>query len=524
MKKILFFSTIIILCFASCSLDMSAPAEKDDNPYSESAFEQAVQDFLKELPSGEEDFLNDLEKYIDGNVLDEAMESTEGEEILEMPESAMGVREKVRAYMYEAYYTGDAAKLEEYLKEHGLYDRFSAILKEYGIKNTGLSRTSFYDLDDIDEIIEKIKKQRRERRELIEKAALTGDILLGGGNGSLDIAAAFIPGTYKHAGIVDKTGRWRDNKELCVLSASNECDTSGFMDANVGFEKIDHWVKRSKMALYRVKQRDVDGANAARALKYGYQFVGRDFDFFTKRMSNKKWYCSKLVWRCWYSQGVDLDTVSIKGKKKINGKYYQVRDQHVTPQDIADDSDTYKIKALPKPPVAEIGSDMTVFDKDKDGYEDVSLKTAGTYDPENRIKETSLYLDDTLILHSDSKHFNASYPLISCQTINGILNLKLRLSSGSYKIRLEVTDDSELKGKDGITITVKDILYGDANQDGLVNDTDSTCVAEYYVGKGPSPFDPVAADVNLDGLINITDSLLISQYVNGIISQLPVCN
>jgi hypothetical protein len=321
---------------------------------------------------------------------------------------------------------------------------------------------------------------------------------------------------------VNKTGRWRNNKELCVLSASAECDTSGFCDPNVGFEKIDHWVKRSKMALYRGKQRDVDGANAERALKYGYQFIGRDFDFFTKRMNDKKWYCSKLVWRCWYSQGVDLDTVSIKGKKKINGKYYLVRDQHVTPQDLADDSDTYKITALPKPPVAEIGSDMTVFDKDKDGYEDVSLKTAGTYDPENRIKETSLYLNDRLILHSNNVHFNASYPLIFCQTIKGILNLKLKLTPGSYKIRLEVIDDSELKGVDEITVTVTDsFLYGDVNMDGTVDDTDAVCVADYYVGKNPSPFNKEATDVNAAGSIDMIDSLLSSQYVHDKIPRLP---
>lgn len=50
-----------------------------------------------------------------------------------------------------------------------------------------------------------------------------------------------------------------------------------------------------------------------------------------------------------------------------------------------------------------------------------------------------------------------------------------------------------------------DILYGDANNDGIVNILDIITIINYIMGGNPDPFNFEAADVNNDGVINILD-------------------
>ncbi len=50
-----------------------------------------------------------------------------------------------------------------------------------------------------------------------------------------------------------------------------------------------------------------------------------------------------------------------------------------------------------------------------------------------------------------------------------------------------------------------EILYGDANNDGIVNILDIITIINYIMGGNPDPFNFEAADVNNDGVINILD-------------------
>ena len=73
------------------------------------------------------------------------------------------------------------------------------------------------------------------------------------------------------------------------------------------------------------------------------------------------------------------------------------------------------------------------------------------------------------------------------------------------------------------TSPVKDVLYGDANQDGDVNIMDVITVNKYLVGAGKLEGDAfIAADVDLSGEVNSTDSLNILKYAVDIIDKLPV--
>ncbi len=56
-------------------------------------------------------------------------------------------------------------------------------------------------------------------------------------------------------------------------------------------------------------------------------------------------------------------------------------------------------------------------------------------------------------------------------------------------------------------------LYGDANEDGLVNVLDVTAVVNHIMGGEPDPFDPMAADANGDGIINIQDIVVIVNII-----------
>ncbi|HRZ21646.1 MAG TPA: dockerin type I repeat-containing protein, partial [Bacteroidales bacterium] len=51
----------------------------------------------------------------------------------------------------------------------------------------------------------------------------------------------------------------------------------------------------------------------------------------------------------------------------------------------------------------------------------------------------------------------------------------------------------------------EDILYGDANDDGVINVLDIIAVVNYISGLNPDPFNFEAADMNNDGNVNVLD-------------------
>ena len=67
------------------------------------------------------------------------------------------------------------------------------------------------------------------------------------------------------------------------------------------------------------------------------------------------------------------------------------------------------------------------------------------------------------------------------------------------------------------------MLYGDINQDGVVDVRDATIIKKYSAGILELTDEQlIAADVNGDGFVNDDDATLISQYYMGLINFFPV--
>ena len=70
---------------------------------------------------------------------------------------------------------------------------------------------------------------------------------------------------------------------------------------------------------------------------------------------------------------------------------------------------------------------------------------------------------------------------------------------------------------------IGDVLYGDADGNGKIDNIDSVMVYNYYIGLNDLTEDGLrAADVNEDGKVDNIDSVLIYNYYIGLESSLPV--
>jgi hypothetical protein len=102
---------------------------------------------------------------------------------------------------------------------------------------------------------------------------------------------------------------------------------------------------------------------------------------------------------------------------------------------------------------------------------------------------------------------------------------KAALSAGVHIITLTATDGRGASGSDTVSITVVNLVYGDANRDGEFTGEDIHFVVDWIVGRQPIPPNDtpafVAADVNADGVVDATDvDLMISRYL-GKIDRFP---
>ena len=64
-----------------------------------------------------------------------------------------------------------------------------------------------------------------------------------------------------------------------------------------------------------------------------------------------------------------------------------------------------------------------------------------------------------------------------------------------------------------VSVSADDIVYGDANGDGTVNNRD-VALLQQYINKWDVTMDMDAADANGDGTVNNRDVALLQQYIN----------
>lgn len=235
----------------------------------------------------------------------------------------LSVEDQITSAAWMAYYTGDETNLIELLDEKGLYDDCIDIVNRYNLdKQQGVLNISSRSVEGSPRAVSADFITSNARR--------TGDILLcigGGASSSSSLLGVVIPGHWKHAGLVDHNAP----VGYAVLSASNATNThlaNKAINGRVGYETAEKWAGADSVIAMRVN--NTSASQALAAVQYARQYIGKPFNFLVTRNTSENWYCSKLVWRAWQSQGKDLE---------YNTWYYW-RGQWVTPQDIYDDDDT----------------------------------------------------------------------------------------------------------------------------------------------------------------------------------------
>lgn len=219
----------------------------------------------------------------------------------------------------------DAEETIKIAKEYGIYKELMDIVKEYDLENCVNIRNAAAR-----------NAARSVTKEQI-KNSLTGDIFLSHSydssqaGSSVALLNTLTRGYFKHAGIMDK--RRSSDSDYCILSASNNNDhfkkgvSSGL--GAVGYESMTTW-SDSGIAVGAVRVKNTTAAQCNAALDAGKNWLGKPYGLSLDRDSNSSFYCSKVVYRCWLSQGRDLEY----------NTWYFWRGLFVTPQDLYDDSDT----------------------------------------------------------------------------------------------------------------------------------------------------------------------------------------
>ena len=81
-------------------------------------------------------------------------------------------------------------------------------------------------------------------------------------------------------------------------------------------------------------------------------------------------------------------------------------------------------------------------------------------------------------------------------------------------------ENMKLSGRITLNEPTETILYGDVNNDGVINVTDATLVQKYAADLIKLSDDELKrADVNFDGVVNVHDSTLIRKFAANIISS-----
>lgn len=378
--------------------------------------EAALMAQFNSLPSGYEAFLNNLPKYyVRGTSLPEGDElklicpppprmaqgdqiewlgrTVKGSHIMELPLDKWGPREHAMAKAMEAAYGGgsDAGPmstgelLDDVMKK--IEDNSIALPDCGGGSNGGGNSGGNVHIPSPSE------PNTIGLHVVMNPWSMNGDIYVKHGRSSKgasscslpsnleytpneNVIDAVIPGRWKHSAMMDTMSREKYGRNGCLLSASDRTDAyegdertiydGPIVIGRVGYDKFDgYWDEAEEIGVYRVSNASQEQRD--QAVLYARSYKRIPYSFTTLRCTGLRFYCSKLVWRGWYSQGYDLEPRedSFTGFPWIpilvfwrwnyervlffriwypEFRLYWLRDIWVTPTDLTKTRDTHLIK------------------------------------------------------------------------------------------------------------------------------------------------------------------------------------
>lgn len=306
MKKLIVVLVALLVVVSGCSFQ-NEPKMVEEEVANLKQAEETKAEAHRVISKAREEFYHGLSSFADMDL---------NKSVYEIPLEDWPLKEKIIGYAFEAYNTGDETRLVNLLKEEGLYQKYQKISNKYNLaEQHRILRSS--DTASVQSVTESFFDSYYD-----------GDIFLcyGGGDGSSSSSGSgfgdLIPGIWKHSGFMDTDA---SDPSAPILSASDKT-TSGFC---VGYETKTKWAGEASVSVWRVSGRTA--AKARAAVDYSRNYIGKPYNIFSTRKGDDQWYCSKVVWRGWLSQGIDIEPSP------------WFTDPWVTPTDLAEDSDTYWI-------------------------------------------------------------------------------------------------------------------------------------------------------------------------------------
>lgn len=351
--------------------DVDKPLRLDDD--SNAKFKAARDAFYDGIPSAYDMSNYDINVLLanlnppeieEGDSISWDPEYIETDEIIELDSDQYGIKENIQALAYKASITGNSTPLFNYLSSVGLMNKYNSVFSGFNLQ------------DLIDYILSKMKSLSPSK--FISEEFIEGDIFLkydvsssassNGGSSGSNYANWLTPGKYGHAAYLDNIKRGNGGN-FYLESSSNETDeyinnTTGAL-GRVGYDKvIGYWSEATEVAVSRVQNSNPNQRTSA--VNSMQQYFGHHWGIFNKRDASNNFYCSKVVYRGWLSQNIELEPHVISGTNipwihvpvfshwaykwvwfvKVWYPVFNmktIKDSWVTPSDLDEDSETIRI-------------------------------------------------------------------------------------------------------------------------------------------------------------------------------------
>ena len=221
------------------------------------------------------------------------------------PPEEMTLRDYITGLALEAGMSGDSSKLMTFLDDNGLKDIYDAVYESHNAEECN-----------------RILAERGSR-------SITPDYANSFGIGTIFLWYGISPATewlikghWKHAAL-----RGINNLDKQTITAGSSV---GNGPNGVNYYRYDQTIKDGNTSVWWV-----GGATAAHgqgAVNYAASQLGEPFGIMSAHDDTTAWYCGKIVWRSWYSQGWNIEEHD-----------WDIDNYHILAQAIADDTDTYRI-------------------------------------------------------------------------------------------------------------------------------------------------------------------------------------